>query len=121
MLIFCWIAVPLLTVLAQTCMKLLATAWDGGLNWQGLLASPWVWGLLLCEAFSFVLWMRLLAVTPVGRALALTSISYLGILALGWFGFHEPMHPAQFIGSALILAGVWLLGTPAQPAVAEGA
>ncbi len=83
-----------------------------GMAWfEHALKKPYMIGILGFEILSFVLWMRILSVMDVGRAVPLTAIAYIFVLALGWFGFHEPMHAIQIIGSALILIGVFLLGT----------
>ena len=110
-----WILIPIFTVLGQSCMKALAN--DMGemqfsVIWlKTALISPWTMGVLACEIPSFLLWIHLLSHMDVSRAVPLTSISYLLILADSALIVHESITPTQLIGSALILAGVWLIGT----------
>ena len=100
-------------------MKLLSAQITDKFSWRVALFSPYLFGIVFCEIASLLLWLRVLSVMPVGRAQPISSIAYLLVLALGWFGFHEAMHPAQFIGSALILGGVWVLSVPSsQPEMA---
>ena len=91
-------------------MKLLAeyVALD---SWQQSLQSPYLVSIVFCEVISLFLWLRVLAVMPVSRAVPITAISYVLVLMLGWFGFQEPLYPAQLIGSFFILLGVRLLST----------
>lgn len=118
-LILCWIAVPLLTVANQACMKLLAGEMNENFTSYALLETPWPIAILLCEITCFVLWLRVLSSMPVGRAVPLSAISYVLILALGWFGFGEPILPMQIVGGLLIMGGVYLLGTSSPSVTAS--
>ena len=110
---------PVLTTASQACMKSLA-AWMGdmpiGVEWFDRAAhTPYFWGIFVLEITNFVLWMRILSTVDLSRALPLSAIAYILILALGWFGFDEPILTLQIVGSALILAGVYLIGTAKVP------
>lgn len=113
-----WATIPLLTALNQCGMKLLAGYMGdtplGGAWLARALITPWAAVILTCEILSFLLWMRVLAVTDVSRAVPLTAVGYTLILVTGWTFFHEPVLPLEIFGSALILGGVWLLGTAKQ-------
>lgn len=108
-----WIGVPLLTVANQACMKLLAERLATLPTAEALL-SPYILGIGLCEVASFLLWLRVLAVVPVGRAVPISAVAYVLVLLLGWIGFGEPWMPVQIIGSVLILMGVFLLASPSH-------
>ncbi|MBI3440259.1 MAG: EamA family transporter [Proteobacteria bacterium] len=110
-----WAAVPLLTTFSQFCMKILAghlVHVPVGMAWlKQALMTPWLVVTLVCEILSFALWMRILAVTNVSRALPLSAISYALIILTGWTFFHEPVLAPEIIGSVLIIGGVWVLKT----------
>ena len=59
-------------------------------NYNRILLSPVLAGLLL--------------------AIPMSALSYLLVVAAGWFYFHEPATLLQVVGGAAILTGVWLLG-----------
>jgi drug/metabolite transporter (DMT)-like permease len=83
-----------------------------GVEWiKQAAVTPWMWAALISEAAAFVVWMRILSDHALSKAFPLSAISYLLILCIGWFFFHEAVLPLQLVGSALILAGVWLIGT----------
>ena len=111
----CFLLVPVLGVLFQFFTKLAAHTMGDmafSLAWLARAAiSPWVWAALISEVLSFVLWIRILATYDLSKAFPLSGISYVLILLTGWLWFHEPVAPLQLIGSALILTGVWLIGT----------
>ena len=110
---FLW--VPLLTMGNQACMKLLAaTLGAEGFSVERLLASPYAYGILICEIASFLLWLRVLAQMSVARAVPISAVAYLLILGIGWLGFGEPFAMPQVVGSVFILLGVWLLATPSR-------
>ncbi len=110
-----WLLVPLLTTLNQMAMKLLALAIGDvpfGPDWiLAALHSPYLLMIVVCEVSSFVMWMNILAKVDVSKAVPLTGTAYVFILLLSWGVFHEFIMPLQFIGSMLILTGVWLIGT----------
>lgn len=110
-----WLAIPVLTTLNQTCMKLLAVHMqDTAFGWQWAwraLQTPWMLGILLCEIVGFALWLTILSDTSISKAMPITSISYCAILLMSWTVFEEPIVPLQLVGSYLILAGAWLIGT----------
>lgn len=103
--------VPLLTAANQACMKLLAERFDA-LPFTQAILSPFALAILICELTSFLLWLRVLAVLPVGRAVPISAVAYLLVLLVGWLGFREPFMPIQLLGSFFILAGVGLLAAP---------
>lgn len=110
-----WSLVPILSTLYQLFTKLVAHNMEGldfGVAWLIRAAStPWMWAALISELAAFIIWMRILSDQDLSKAFPLTAISYVMILCISWFGFHESILPLQLIGSALILAGVWCIGT----------
>jgi multidrug transporter EmrE-like cation transporter len=106
-------AVPLLGLAYQLCAERTAQALLGlplGAAWFARAAAePWARGLVGLEILSFAAWMYVLSKAELSAAFPLTAVSYLLVIALGWFGFHETATLAQVLGAAAILAGVWLL------------
>jgi drug/metabolite transporter (DMT)-like permease len=107
-----WLAVPVLSTLYQFLIKLGAEhLHDAGMQawlWQAL-SSPWILIAIAVEIVGFFIWMNVLAEVDLSRAFPLTGISYVLIVASGWFVFGERVVALQMIGSGLILTGVWLI------------
>lgn len=108
-----WATVAILTTGNQVCMKYLAVEMQGeafSIHWlEKALRSPWIAGIAFCEIISFILWMRILSTTEISRAVPLTAMAYVLILAMSKFVFHETIVPLQMLGIGLILGGVWLV------------
>lgn len=106
-----WLAIPLLNALSQIFIKLAAQQVSGaGWTWlQQTVTSPWMIAAIVVEGLCFVIWMQVLTELELSKAFPLTAFSYILILAASWTFFGEPISPLQLIGSALILAGVWLI------------
>lgn len=117
--IILWSLVPILSTLYQLSTKLVAHGMDGmdfGVSWLAQASTtPWMWVALTSELAAFVIWMRILSDHDLSKAFPLTAISYLLILSVSWFGFHETIVPLQLVGGALILSGVWMIGTANTP------
>jgi drug/metabolite transporter (DMT)-like permease len=107
-----WLAVPVLNTLFQFFIKLGAEQLNGeGMEawlWQAL-SSYWILVAIAVEVVTFFIWMNVLAELDLSRAFPLSGISYVLIIATGWFVFGERVVTLQVIGSGLILTGVWLI------------
>ena len=118
-----WLAVPVLNTLYRFFIKHGAAQLDGaagaGWLWQAL-ASHWILAAIAVEIGCFFIWMNVLAELDLSRAFPLSGISYVLIIATGWFVFGEPIVGLQVIGSGLILAGVWLIASAAGEASEQG-
>lgn len=107
-----WLAVPVLNTLFQIFTKLGATQLGnaGGTTWvEDALTSHWILAAVVVEIVCFFIWMTVLAELDLSKAFPLSGISYVLIIASGWFAFGEPIVDLQIVGSGLILAGVWLI------------
>jgi multidrug transporter EmrE-like cation transporter len=108
-----YLALPWLGLGYQIAAKKTASALVGmPLGWPWLetaARSPWGQSMLLLEVASFVAWMRVLAEMKLSAAFPLSAASYVLVIAASWFYFHEPGNVLQVMGSAAILAGVWLI------------
>ena len=86
-------------------------------SWSWLVQathSPWAVVVLMSELLSFVLWLNVLTNVPLSKAFPITAVAYIAIELMGWVLFKEPVMPLQIIGSALILAGVWLISIASE-------
>ena len=109
-----WLAVPVLNTLFQFFVKHgaegLGDAGVEGWLWQAL-SSYWILAAVAVEIVCFFIWMNVLAELDLSRAFPLSGISYVLIIATGWFVFGEKVVALEVIGSGLILAGVWLIAS----------
>nr|WP_245298166.1 EamA family transporter [Rhizobium miluonense] len=107
-----WLAVPALNTLFQFFIKLGAEQMHSQSPevwlWQAL-SSYWILAAIAVEIVTFFIWMNVLAELDLSRAFPLSGISYVLIIATGWFIFDERVVALQIIGSGLILTGVWLI------------
>jgi multidrug transporter EmrE-like cation transporter len=108
-----WFAVPVLNTLFQYFIKRGAEQLDPSATlsaWlpQALL-SHWIMAAIAVEIVCFAIWMTVLAELDLGKAFPLSGISYVLVIATGWFVFGESVVALQLIGSGLILFGVWLI------------
>ena len=131
---FSWLAVPVLNTLFQFFIKHGAEQLgDGGAEawlWQALssywilaaiaveIACFFIWmnkqaisTAIAAEIACFFIWMNVLSELDLSRAFPLSGISYVLIIATGWFVFGERIVALQVIGSGLILTGVWLIAS----------
>ena len=109
-----WLGLPVLAALFQASTKMLAAEMQHTpFGWYWLaqaLHSSWALLALSCEVLSFFLWLNVLTCLPLSKAFPITAVAYVAIVLMSWTWFEEPVHLLQVLGSALILAGVWLIG-----------
>ncbi|CAN7458315.1 EamA family transporter [Rhizobium rhizogenes] len=118
-----WLAVPVLNTLFQFFIKhgaeQLGDASGVGWLWQAL-GSHWILAAIAVEIGCFFIWMNVLSELDLSRAFPLSGVSYVLIIATGWFVFGEPVVALQVIGSGLILTGVWLIaGASGEATIAD--
>lgn len=119
-----WVGIVGFNTLAQLLIKLGADAAHGisatGLAWLLQAASsPWMLAACAVEIVSFFIWIKVLSEFELSRLYPLTAISYVLIIAVSWLWFREPLKMLQLVGSALILGGVWMIGTGEETSAAE--
>jgi drug/metabolite transporter (DMT)-like permease len=119
-----WIGLPVLSALFQASTKMLAAEMQHTpFSWSWLvhaMHSPWAVVVLVSELLSFVLWLNVLTNVPLSKAFPITAVAYIAIELMSWTLFKEPVMPLQFIGSALILAGVWFISIASDHDQIEG-
>ncbi len=79
-----------------------------------LAGNPWLWLAILCALAQLFLWPRVLSRSEISLVYPLTSINYiLGAVGSVMF-FSEQLTIYVLLGTALIVAGVALVGTTAK-------
>jgi drug/metabolite transporter (DMT)-like permease len=105
-----------MTVTASTLLKIGSAAVDfsGSLStiFKGYLASPLIIAGFAAYALAALLWVYCLANFDLGYATFVASVQYIMLLAVAIFVFHEHISLLKWLGSFLIMIGVfcWLKG-----------
>ena len=80
------------------------------------LTTPWLWVGIGCYLGQFAVWMNILEKSTLSSAFPTSAIVFVAIMAASWAVFDDPMGWDKLLGSAIIVAGILLLGGDAQPA-----
>ena len=75
------------------------------------LHSPWVWASIVCYIVVFLFWIKILQRMDLAQAFPMTGLTYMTVPLSAMFLFGERIYPVHGIGIALILAGVFVLGS----------
>jgi len=111
-----------LAALAQLTLKAgmnQVTAASGGVvtfsaaSAKEMLTNVTVWGGLLLFAFSAVVWLFVLSRTSLSFAYPFAALSYLLIVTVDRFVFHETIPPLRWAGVACIMIGIVLVARTA--------
>ena len=101
----------LLTCAGQIAQKYAVESWRGvesGVTHK--LRSPWLWLALLCLGLGLLVWLLVLQRLEVGVAYPMLSLNFVLITLIARFVFHEPIDRRHWLGVALVMGGVILLG-----------
>lgn len=71
-----------------------------------LVAQPWLIGGIVIYMIEFIVWVRVLALIPLGIAFPIASLNILGIVLASRMFLGEPVSRKQWMGAALVTAGV---------------
>jgi undecaprenyl phosphate-alpha-L-ara4N flippase subunit ArnE len=71
-----------------------------------LVAQPWLVGGIVIYMIEFIVWVRVLALIPLGIAFPIASLNILGIVLASRMFLGEPVSRKQWMGAALVTAGV---------------
>lgn len=82
------------------------------------VSTPWLWVGLACYLGQFWIWMAILEKSALSAAFPTSAIVFVSIMVASWAVFGDPMGWDKLLGSAIIVAGILLLGGDAQPAPA---
>jgi undecaprenyl phosphate-alpha-L-ara4N flippase subunit ArnE len=104
----------LLTCSGQISQKMAVEQWGGSFPPLGMaLRSGWLWSALLCLGFGLLLWLLVLQRLDVGVAYPMLGLNFVLITLTGRYLFKENVDARHWLGVALILCGVVLLGRQA--------
>jgi drug/metabolite transporter (DMT)-like permease len=78
------------------------------------LATPWLWLALACYLGQFFVWMTILEKSALSAAFPASAIVFVSIMIASWAVFGDPMGWEKILGSAIIVAGILLLGSDPQ-------
>jgi drug/metabolite transporter (DMT)-like permease len=96
--------------LSQVCFKLAANQalpFSADFPWVlRIVTHWWIYGAVIGYLGAFFTWMTLLEHAPIGPAFAASHLEVIGVMALSWPVFGEPITLAQGVGAACIIAGV---------------
>jgi drug/metabolite transporter (DMT)-like permease len=79
------------------------------------LSTPWLWVGLGCYLAQFVVWMVILEKSTLSAAFPTSAIVFVAIMIASWAVFGDPMGWEKTLGSAIIVAGILLLGGESEP------
>lgn len=83
-------------------------------------ASPWLWLAVGCYVGEFLAWMVILRHSSLSSAFPTGAIVLIVLMIASHWLFDEPLGWPKLVGSAMIVAGVLLLG-PDHPAATPAA
>jgi drug/metabolite transporter (DMT)-like permease len=92
------------------------TATLSGDSLKAIAANPVVWAGLALFGLSALAWLFVLSRTSLSFAYPFASLTYLLIVLVDRFVFHEEIPPARWAGVALIMAGIVLVARTAPDA-----
>jgi len=103
----------LLTCLGQVAQKFAVESWRGvASSWAEKLRSPWLWLALVSLGAGLLVWLLVLQRLEVGIAYPMLSLNFVLITLIARFIFREPIDRRHWLGVALVIGGVVLLGQP---------
>jgi len=104
-------AVCVLTCLGQIAQKYAVESWRGQPSgWDRTLRSPWLWLALVALGAGLLVWLLVLQRLEVGIAYPMLSLNFVLITLVARFVFHETIDRRHWLGVALVMGGVVLLG-----------
>lgn len=83
---------------------------------RAIATDPVVWAGLALFGLSALAWLFVLSRTSLSFAYPFASLTYLLIVLVDRFVFHEEIPPARWAGVALIMAGIVLVARTAPDA-----
>lgn len=78
------------------------------------LSTPWLWLGLACYLGQFAVWMTILERSALSAAFPTSAIAFVAIMIASWAVFGDVMGWEKILGSAIIVAGILLLGGEAH-------
>lgn len=85
------------------------------------LGSVWLWISIASHVGEFLVWITILRKSTLSSAFPTLAILFIGMILAGRLLFGEPIGWEKFVGSAMILTGILLLGPDADASPPEPA
>jgi undecaprenyl phosphate-alpha-L-ara4N flippase subunit ArnE len=105
------LAACLLTCLGQIAQKYAVESWrDQASGWTEKLRSPWLWLALAALGSGLLVWLLVLQRLEVSIAYPMLSLNFVLITLVARFVFREHIDRRHWLGVALVIGGVALLG-----------
>ena len=119
-LVLAWAALLAIETLGQVSLKLAGRSSGAfeldATSIHAALSTPWLWVGLACYLGAFAAWMGILEKSALSAAFPITAITFVTMLLASWAVLGEPMGWEKLLGSAIIVAGILLLGGDAESA-----
>ncbi|HEX7369866.1 MAG TPA: hypothetical protein VF284_06225 [Rhodanobacteraceae bacterium] len=80
------------------------------------ISTPWLWLGLACYLGQFAVWMTILEKSTLSSAFPTSAIVFVSIMVASWAVFGDSMGWEKLLGSAIIVAGILMLGGDEPPA-----
>jgi undecaprenyl phosphate-alpha-L-ara4N flippase subunit ArnE len=101
----------LLTCLGQIAQKFAVEQWQGRFpGVASMLRTGWLWLAVGCLGAGMLLWLLVLQRLEVGIAYPMLALNFVFITLIGRYLFKESVDLRHWMGVAMILSGVLLLG-----------
>ncbi|MGH8184590.1 MAG: DMT family transporter [Rhodanobacteraceae bacterium] len=118
-LLVAWLLLLLIETLGQVAIKKAGIAVGAfELDRPSILkavSTPWLWLGLACYLGQFAIWMKILEKSALSSAFPTSAIVFVAVMVASWAVFGDSMGWEKILGSAIIVAGILLLGSDAQP------
>ncbi|HXS72676.1 MAG TPA: EamA family transporter [Rhodanobacteraceae bacterium] len=109
-----WLALLSLETLCQISLKFTGDAIGAfDLSRASVLAAlstPWLWVAIGCYLGAFLAWMTILDKSALSAAFPTSALVFVSVMIASAAVFGEPVHWEKALGSAIIVAGILLLG-----------
>ncbi len=102
---------PVAIAAGQILFKRAASQVGSGMSMSWLLdvaRLPSMWIAVTLYAAATVLWVRILTTVPLSRAYPFVALAFVLVPAAGYLFFQETITPRYALGTALIIAGVFV-------------
>jgi drug/metabolite transporter (DMT)-like permease len=75
------------------------------------LGTPYLYVAIVCYVGAFLSWMTILRQSTLSAAFTTSALVFVAVMFSSWLVFGEHIGALQLLGSAIIVAGILLLGT----------
>lgn len=110
-----WLALIGVEVLTQLALKFAGQA-TGAFDFSRAafaraVSDGWMWLAVACYVAGFLAWMLILRQMRLSHAYPASAIVFVAVMLSSWLFLHEAITVRQWIGAAIIVAGILQLGS----------